>query len=220
MATARDDAGSTEERYDAGPFVPDSDELGVHESAAEACRGCPLHRDTTGVVFGAGPGTATLMLVGEQPGDVEDRRRAPFVGPAGRVLRQCLDGAGVPVEDVYLTNAVKHFKHHREGKRRIHDRPSAAEIEACHPWLAAELMLVRPAAVVALGATAARSLAGRAVRIEANLEAVLREQQLETPLLVTFHPSAALRRRGADGDTVRQQIESSIAAAHELTRTG
>jgi uracil-DNA glycosylase family protein len=145
----------------------------------------------THTVFGDGQRDARIVLVGEQPGDREDLAGKPFVGPAGRVLDQCLEAAGVDRSSVYLTNAVKHFKHEQRGKRRIHQRPTTSEIEACNPWLAAELDLVDPAVVVALGATAARSLSGRTVPIGRN-----RGQPIVLdgrPMIVTYHPSAVLR---------------------------
>ena len=142
-------------------------------------------------MFGDGHRNAGIVLVGEQPGDREDLAGEPFVGPAGRVLDECLAAAGVDRSSVYLTNAVKHFKHEQRGKRRIHQRPTTSEIDACKPWLTAELDLVNPAVVVALGATAARSLSGRTVPIGRN-----RGQPIDLdgrPMIVTYHPSAVLR---------------------------
>jgi DNA polymerase len=172
-------------------FVPDTTSLTALAEAASSCRGCRLWAHATQTVFGAGPRTAPLVLVGEQPGDQEDRQGAPFVGPAGRVLWQCLANAGIDRDSVYVTNAVKHFKHTPRGKRRLHKKPNAAEIEACHPWIEAELQAVRGRAVVALGATAARSLAGTNVAIASN-----RGRRFELdgrPLWITYHPSAVLR---------------------------
>ena len=122
----------------AAPFVPPSRRLADLREAARTCTGCPLHCDTTQTVFGEGPDDATLVLVGEQPGDQEDRQGHPFVGPAGRVLWECLADAGVDRDSLYVTNAVKHFKHERQGTRRLHKKPSTAEVKACHPWLDAE----------------------------------------------------------------------------------
>jgi len=150
-----------------------------------------LHCDTTQTVFGEGPDDATLVLVGEQPGDQEDRQGHPFVGPAGRVLWECLADAGVDRDSLYVTNAVKHFKHERQGTRRLHKKPSTAEVKACHPWLDAELEAVRGRVVVALGATAARSVLGRSLGINANRGRPF-EQDGRTAI-VTFHPSAVLR---------------------------
>ncbi len=162
-------------------------------AAAEAgCTRCPLYRDATQAVPGEGPRRAAFMLVGEQPGDKEDIAGKPFVGPAGRVLDQALHDAGIAREDTFVTNAVKHFKHEMRGKRRLHKRPDSYEIERCKIWLDAERSLVKPATIVALGVTAARSLIGRIVTI-----GKVRGQPLAmedgTKLVVTVHPSALLR---------------------------
>lgn len=178
------------------PFDPPAHDAArmLDEVRAEAadCRACPLWKGATQTVFGEGRPRAALMLVGEQPGDQEDLAGQPFVGSAGDVLDRALADAGIDRQQVYVTNAVKHFKHEPRGKRRIHKKPSEREIEACHPWLENELALVRPALVVALGATAARSLLGRATPIEAN-----RSQLIPLfgggRLLITVHPSYLLR---------------------------
>ncbi|HWF32390.1 MAG TPA: UdgX family uracil-DNA binding protein [Solirubrobacteraceae bacterium] len=164
---------------------------------AEACRACPLWRDATQTVFGEGPAHAALMLVGEQPGDREDRAGHPFVGPAGAMLDDALEQAGIERASVYATNAVKHFKHRSRGKRRIHQRPSAAEQAACRPWLERELELVEPVVAVALGATAAHALIGRATPIGESRGRPL-EGALFSPVLVTAHPSSVLRERERD----------------------
>ena len=186
-------------------FVPETESLSELAEAACTCRGCPLWADATQTVFGEGPRTASLVLVGEQPGDQEDRQGAPFVGPAGRVLWQCVAEAGIDRTEVYVTNAVKHFKHTspQRGKRRLHKKPNTAEIEACHPWIEAELRAVRARAVVALGATAARSLLGTNVAIASNRG--VRFDLDGRPLCVTYHPSAVLR---ADDRAV--EIRSAI----------
>jgi uracil-DNA glycosylase len=137
------------------------------------------------------------VLVGEQPGDREDLEGEPFVGPAGRVLDEALEAAGISREDVYLTNAVKHFRHQQRGKRRLHQKPELRHLEACHPWLEAELAVVAPAVVVCLGATAGRSVLGRPVRIGAERGVVVPDSEPAT--VVTTHPSAVLRLRGKDG---------------------
>jgi DNA polymerase len=162
---------------------------------AEDCRACPLWRDATQTVFGEGSSHASLMLVGEQPGDREDRSGHPFVGPAGAVLDDALEQAGIDRAGVYTTNAVKHFKYRARGKRRIHQRPSAAEQAACRPWLERELELVAPTIVVALGATAAHALIGRTTSIGESRGLPL-EGALFSPVLVTAHPSSVLRERG------------------------
>src|SRR5262245_7926881 len=134
----------------AAPFVPATDDLAELAAAAAGCTGCPLYQDTTQTVFGQGPATARLVLVGEQPGDVEDKRGHPFVGPAGAVLWACVEEAGLDRGDLYATNAVKHFKHEDRGGRRLHKKPNNGEVEACHPWLAAEVEAIRPRVIVAL----------------------------------------------------------------------
>ena len=144
----------------AAPWVPEHADIEGLRKAAEDCKGCELWQPATQVVFSAGNPRAPLALVGEQPGDVEDRKGIPFVGPAGRLLQDALDEAGVPREDVYVTNAVKHFRFTERGKRRIHATPQVSHIKACLPWLEAELTLVDPALIVCLGATAARALLG------------------------------------------------------------
>jgi DNA polymerase len=197
----------------AAPYVPDTDDLHALARAANGCEGCPLFADATRAVFGEGSLDAPLLLVGEQPGDQEDRQGHPFVGPAGGVLWSCLEQAGVPRDSVFVTNAVKHFKHETRGKRRIHQRPTADEIDACHPWLAAELSVIDASVVVALGATAIRGLLGRPLPIAAN-----RGKPIglgERTVLVTYHPSAVLR--GEERATaIRAALVEDLRAAHEL----
>jgi DNA polymerase len=174
---------------DDGPMVTSLSGL---REAENACRRCPLYRDATQAVPGEGPKQATLMLVGEQPGDKEDLAGKPFVGPAGRLLDRALEDAGIARNTVFVTNAVKHFKHEMRGKRRLHKRPNTYEIERCRWWLERELAIVKPAVVVALGATAARSLFERPMAIGKN-----RGQELRladgTSAFITIHPSAMLR---------------------------
>jgi DNA polymerase len=185
------------EAVSAAEFVPSSRSLSTLRRAAEGCRGCPLWEDATQTVFGAGPRKAELMLVGEQPGDREDVKGEPFVGPAGRILERALDAAEIDGEDVYLTNAVKHFKWRARGKRRLHQTPRAGEVEACKPWLEAELKAVQPTALLALGATAAKALFGSSVRVTRD-----RGRLIDSPLApvatLTLHPSAILRLRDHD----------------------
>ena len=178
-------------------------------AAAEAgCTRCPLYRDATQAVPGEGPRRAAFMLVGEQPGDKEDIAGKPFVGPAGRALDQALHDAGIAREETFVTNAVKHFKHEMRGKRRLHKRPDSYEIERCRIWLDAERSLVKPATIVALGVTAARSLTGRIVTI-----GKVRGQPLAmedgTKLIVTVHPSALLR---IEDEVERQAAYRSFVA--------
>jgi uracil-DNA glycosylase len=193
----------------------------------QACRRCPLYRDATQVVPGEGPSRASIMLVGEQPGDKEDTTGKPFVGPAGRILDRALRDAGLARDQVFVTNAVKHFKYEMRGKRRLHKRPDSYEIERCKIWLDIERSLVRPSTVVALGATAARSLSGRTLVI-----GKVRGQNLSladgTRLVVTVHPSALLRI--ADDDQRHAAYRSFVAdlkaaasaprAAKQRRRTG
>jgi DNA polymerase len=169
-------------------------------AAARGCRGCQLYADAEQTVFGAGPRAARMMLVGEQPGDQEDRAGKPFVGPAGRILDQALDAAGIDRDDLYVTNAVKHFKftvRTERGKRRIHQTPSRTEAVACRPWLLAELDAVEPAVVVLMGAVAAKSLLGNDFRLTAHRGELLHlatDDGLRNPdLVVTVHPSSVLR---------------------------
>ncbi len=176
----------------AAEFVPSSRALPKLRDAATNCHGCALYKDATQVVFGAGPRKAELMLVGEQPGDREDIEGEPFVGPAGGVLRRALDVAGITVDDVYLTNAVKHFKWRPRGKRRLHQRPRVGEVMACRPWLEAEIEAVAPTGLLALGASAGRSVFGPKARVTKD-----RGRLLDSPLApvaaLTLHPSAILR---------------------------
>lgn len=160
--------------------------------AEAACTRCPLYADATQVVPGEGPRDARVMLVGEQPGDQEDRQGHPFVGPAGRMLDRAITDAGIDRREVFVTNAVKHFKHEMRGKRRLHKRPNAYEIERCKWWLDLERTIVAPEVIVALGATAGRSLLGKATPIERSRRKrfVLEDR---TPVFVTQHPSALLR---------------------------
>jgi DNA polymerase len=186
----------------AEPYVPDTDQLPELAQAAAGCRGCELYADSTQTVFGRGPAAAELMLVGEQPGDVEDQRGEPFVGPAGKLLDKALAEAGVDPGRTYLTNAVKHFAFTLRGTRRIHQTPKRGHIVACRPWLAAELHAVRPKVLVALGATASQSLFGPSFRLSQHRGEVLRlpgedeslvAATLDPLVVVTVHPSAVLR---------------------------
>jgi DNA polymerase len=164
---------------------------------ARGCQRCPLYKMGTQTVFGTGPSDARVMLVGEQPGDVEDRRGLPFVGPAGRLLDQAIETAGLNRDRMYVTNAVKHFKHVERGKRRLHQKPNVSEIDRCKWWLDLELEIIAPKLTVALGATAVRSLTGRPGKIE-QMRSHIRETSDGRPLLVTVHPSAILRLREDD----------------------
>jgi DNA polymerase len=189
----------------------DLDELGdlrqLREEAVN-CTHCPLYGPATQTVFGEGPEDAWLVLIGEQPGDSEDRAGHPFVGPAGRMLDRALLQAGITRADAYVTNAVKHFKFEQRGKRRIHQRPNAAEIRACRPWLDAELRLVKPSVVVTLGATAGRALLGVSFRISQRRGTVV-DWGDGLRLVPTVHPSALLRI--PDADDQREAFEAMVA---------
>ena len=182
----------------AAPFVPATTSLRTLTAAAHECRGCDLYKAATQVVFGAGPKSARVMFVGEQPGDQEDRQGEPFVGPAGALLDKALADAGIPRSQVYVTNAVKHFKWEPRGKRRIHKKPRASEIKACRPWLEAELRSVKPAVVVCLGATAAQSILGAQFKLMQQRGQVL-PSPLGAEVVATIHPSAVLRAPDSEG---------------------
>lgn len=182
---------------------------------AASCTRCPLFADATQTVFGEGA-TGGLMLVGEQPGDVEDRKGRPFVGPAGALLRELLEEAGIAADSAYLTNAVKHFKWKPSGKRRIHDKPNASEIRACGHWLELELAAVHPVLIVCLGATAAQALFGRSARVGA----LRGRPHAVTPGLdavVTLHPSAVLRAGEARSER-RAELLADLELAARLSR--
>jgi DNA polymerase len=209
-------------------FLPDSRNLDDLAAAAHACRGCDLYRPATQTVFGAGSDTARVALVGEQPGDQEDRDGMPFVGPAGKLLDKALAAAGIERDDTYVTNAVKHFKFTRSerGKRRIHKTPSRTEVVACRPWLIAELTTVRPELVVLLGATAAKSLLGNDFRITAHRGEPLRlpedisgtQQGIGPHVVATFHPSSVLRGPPEDRERAFEALVDDLRTAARLLR--
>ncbi len=176
----------------AAPLIPHPCTLPELKAAAAGCRACPLWTRGTQTVFGEGLPTSRLILVGEQPGDVEDRQGLPFVGPAGRVLDRALELAGIERAEAYVTNVVKHFKWIARGARRLHQKPNAREIGACLPWLDAEIELIRPRVLVAMGATAAQALLGRQVRVTRDHGRLLPTDRAPCAT-VTIHPSAILR---------------------------
>lgn len=183
----------------AAEWVPDGGGVVELREAAKACRGCELWEPATQVVFSAGSPTASIMLIGEQPGDVEDQQGVPFVGPAGKLLQKALDEAGADRAQLYVTNAVKHFRFTWRGKRRLHQTPDTSHVLACRPWLEAEIARVDPQLLVVLGATAAKSLLGGAFRVTRERGHVF---ERDTPLgsrrfLATIHPSAILRMDAA-----------------------
>jgi DNA polymerase len=185
----------------ATPFLAQQIALPALREAAAGCKGCHLWQLGTQTVFGEGSESAPLMLVGEQPGDQEDKAGKPFVGPAGRLLDKALADAGIDRSAAYLTNAVKHFKWQARGKRRIHQKPTWAEITACRPWLEAELAIVQPRVLVLLGATAAQSLLGRQFRVTQSRSKLI-ESDLAEAVTATIHPSAILR-----GEPDRREAE-------------
>ena len=194
---------------DASPFVPGESSLAAVREAADGCRGCHLWRGATQTVFGEGLKRSRAMFVGEQPGDQEDRQGRPFVGPAGRELDRALEAVGIPRDEVYITNVVKHFKFEERGRRRIHQTPKRFEIDACRPWLDKELELVQPEALVLLGATAAKGLLGSGFRITKERGRPL-ESELAPLVTATIHPSAILRGPPEERAAARQGL------AHDL----
>ncbi len=196
----------------------DANTIDELREVAESCRRCPLWRDATQTVFGEGPEGAKVVFVGEQPGDQEDLAGKPFVGPAGRIFDAILDDAGIDRLKVYVTNAVKHFKFEQRGKRRIHSKPNAGEIQACRWWLDNELALTRPDLAVALGATAAQSLLGKAVPITRMRGQVI-EREDGLPVFLTIHPSFILRiREREDKEAERQRFLGDMKAVRKLMR--
>lgn len=205
----------------AADYLPDRMELPVLAKAAEGCRGCGIYCNATQVVFGEGPVGAACMFVGEQPGDQEDLAGRPFVGPAGELLNAAMEEAGVSREQVYVTNAVKHFKWEPRGKRRIHAKPSAREVAACRPWLEAEIKVVKPRMIVCLGATASQSLMGAAFRLTQHRGEVMKETGWAPWVLATVHPSSLLRMPDrAAREAGREQFVSDLRmVARELKRS-
>ena len=209
-------------KSDAAPFVPQGATLAQLREAAQKCKGCELYRHAQ-AVLGEGPSTARIVMVGEQPGDKEDLAGKPFVGPAGGLLNRALEDAGIDRSDVYVTNAVKHFKFEERGKRRIHKKPSETEIVACHPWLNAEFSLINPEIVVCLGATAAHAIIGKKHRLLQERGRFF-EHSIAKSVTATVHPSAILRAPTpeqrhaaydafvADLKAVRRKLESAAGA--------
>ncbi|MGZ4609075.1 MAG: UdgX family uracil-DNA binding protein [Actinomycetes bacterium] len=205
----------------AADFIPPGADLAGLRAAARGCRGCELWEPATQTVFSAGPADARVALVGEQPGDQEDRQGAPFVGPAGRLLVRAVDDAGIPRDTVYRTNAVKHFRFEVRGKRRIHQTPELRHMTACRPWLVEELRIVDPQLVVCLGSTAAKALLGPDVRVLRD-RGVVTERQTTLGVrrfLVTVHPSSVLRTPEPTRDAAYADLVADLrAAAAALTR--
>jgi DNA polymerase len=191
-------------------FVPETNSLKALREAAAECRGCPRYQNASHTVFGEGPRRARQMMVGEMPGDREDRAGHAFVGPAGRELDAALERAGIARSDAYVTNVVKHFKFRERGKRRIHDTPKKAEVDACLPWLREELRLVKPEVLLFLGATAAKALLGSSFRLTRCRGRSL-ESDLAPCVMATIHPAAILR--APDGEARQAERE---AFTHDL----
>jgi uracil-DNA glycosylase len=184
-----------QQKSSAGDFLPKRRTLASLRAAARCCKGCDLYKNASQTVFGEGPKDATVMFVGEQPGDMEDRQGRPFVGPAGRLLDKALAEARILREEVYVTNAVKHFKFIQRGKRRLHQKPVIRQVISCRPWLQAELGIIRPKVVVCLGATAAQSMLSRIVQVTKERGQFLDGDSGAT-VFITIHPSAIYRLRG------------------------
>ncbi|SRR6266545_2842917 len=197
-------------------------DLDAVRQEAVSCTACPLYRDATQTVFGAGPRQARVMMVGEQPGDQEDRAGQPFVGPAGRVLDRALREVGIERDSLYLTNAVKHFKFKRDerGKRRIHQTPSRTEVVACQPWLLAELRLVDPELVVLLGSVAAKALMGSSFKLTEHRGELLPLSDSTARVLATTHPSAVLRATDRDAafDALVGDLRALVSALDQTGR--
>ncbi|HYP78803.1 MAG TPA: UdgX family uracil-DNA binding protein [Steroidobacteraceae bacterium] len=199
--------------HTAAELIPSAVTLPTLRERAAECIACPLHRHATQTVFGEGPTSAALMLVGEVPGDQEDRLGHPFVGPAGQILQHCLAEAGLERENVYITNVVKHFKFERRGKVRLHKKPNSAEIHACQPWLDREIALVKPRVLVCLGSTAAQALLGAEFRVT-RMRGKWIESRLAPKVMATVHPSSILRgpREERERETLRLIADLKLAA--------
>ena len=194
-------------------YLPKRVTLSTLRRAADSCKGCELYERATQTVFGAGAETATVMFVGEMPGDREDREGAPFVGPAGRLLSEAIHAAGLESKVIYVTNAVKHFQWEERGKRRLHKNPRWRHVEACKPWLRAEIGVVAPRLIVCLGATAAQALLGADFRITQERGKVARPEGLP-PVLATYHPAAILRApKKEETERMRGEFEEDLRKA-------
>jgi DNA polymerase len=203
----------------AAEFIPERPTLKKLREAAAGCKGCHLYKGPIQTVFGEGPAKAELMLVGEVPGDREDREGHPFVGPAGRELDKAFEAVGITRGEVYLTNAVKHFKFEERGKRRIHQTPKKGEVDACMPWLDTEIKLVKPRALVTLGATAAKALHGSSFRLTQHRGELL-DSELAEIVAATIHPSAIVRNRDEDARRAeREAFAADLRAVLDVLRS-
>jgi uracil-DNA glycosylase family protein len=205
---------SQSEPNDATPFLPERSSLETLRSASASCRGCHLWRGATQTVFGEGLKRSRVMFIGEQPGDKEDLAGRPVVGPAGRELDHALEAAGIARDDSYVTNVVKHFKFEERGGRRIHQTPKRFEIEACSPWLEEELKVVRPEALVLLGATAAKALLGSAFRLTRHRGELL-DSELAEIVTATVHPSSILRGPPEERQANREALADDLRVVAE-----
>jgi DNA polymerase len=206
------------QKRSARDFLPAKLEINALNAAAEHCRGCDLYQNATQTVFGEGAHrTGAVMFVGEQPGDEEDLSGHPFVGPAGRLLDKALAEAGIDRSGVYVTNVVKHFKWKPRGKRRLHERPRASEVNACLPWLEAEVLVVRPSILVCLGATAAQAIIGRDFRVT-KMRGVWLASRLADRTIATVHPSSILRAPDAESREAqyREFVADLVTIAKEI----
>ena len=193
-------------------FLPDRLSLAALRRSVDGCRGCDLWRDATQGVIGEGPVRASLlMFVGEQPGDQEDLQGRPFVGPAGAILDRGLEEVGIPRGEAFVTNAVKHFKWTRRGKRRLHQKPTLGEVTACRPWLDAEVEVVRPRMIVPLGATASQAILGSSFRVSRQRGEVFTDHELAPWVMATVHPSSILRARDEDRERAWRDFVADLS---------
>jgi len=205
------------EAQTAAPLVPEDSTLDELKEAAAGCEACDLHLTGTQTVFGEGPARAKVMMVGEQPGDYEDRVGQPYVGPAGKLLDRALEDAGIDRSLVYVTNVVKHFKWTAKGKKRIHSTPNMREIRACRPWLDSEIDLVKPDVLVALGATAAKALLGPDFRVTMHRGEFV-DSDLAPFVMATVHPSSILRAEDAERDQQMAALVADLAKVADAER--
>ena len=193
----------------AEPFLPERITLPAMKKAVQGCRGCPLYKNATQAVFGEGPVHAKVIFIGEQPGDQEDLTGKPFVGPAGKLLDEVLEEVGIDRSEVYVTNAVKHFKWEPRGTRRIHSKPNSREMAACKPWLSAEFQAIKPQMVICLGATAAQDLFGSKFKITKERGKIMQDTGIAPMVMATVHPSSILRAPDHDA---REQARKDFTA--------
>jgi uracil-DNA glycosylase len=213
LAPARQQKPAPEEVPGAEAFLPATRTLPTLRAAIPTCRGCTLYKHATQAVFGEGSAASRVMLIGEVPGDREDLLGKPFVGPAGRLLDEALAIGGIPRDEVYVTNAVKHFKYTQRGKRRLHDKPNRYEIAACKPWLRSELEAIEPEIVVVMGATAAQALLGGSFRVTKQRGHVLENTGIARWTFATVHPASVLR---APDDELRRLAKEELIHDFEL----